>query len=108
MPSEISGLPVLRAVMKYQNYVTQFSFPYFTMPQVAKGFELRERADDMLPYHPRNSEKSEADVASSELKQEPQAPAAPQTQETLNTPAMQQEPVAPLEVDEPQNLILRG
>ncbi|HEY4381394.1 MAG TPA: type IV secretion system DNA-binding domain-containing protein [Acidobacteriaceae bacterium] len=108
MPSEISGLPVLRAVMKYQNYVTQFAFPYFTMPQVAKGFELRERADDMLPYHPRNSENGEADVPSSELKQEPQAPVAPQTQETLNTPAMQQEPIAPLEVDEPQNLILRG
>jgi len=38
--------------MKYQNYVTRFSFPYFNMPEVAEGFERRERPDDKLPYDP--------------------------------------------------------
>ena len=36
LESEISGLPDLHAFMKYQNYVTFFSFPYFDMPVVAK------------------------------------------------------------------------
>jgi len=36
MESEISGLPDLHAYMKYENYVTRFSFPYFDMP-VGRG-----------------------------------------------------------------------
>ncbi len=106
MESEISGLADLHAFMKYQNFVTHFSFPYFNMSQVAKGFELRERPDDKLPYEARTAPKSDADVASSELKQEPQPAAPPQTQETPKTPAMQQEPV--WDPNETQNLILRG
>ena len=50
LESEIAGLADLHAYMKYQNYVTRFSFPYFDMPVVANGFELRERQDDKLPY----------------------------------------------------------
>ena len=45
--------PDLHAFMKYQNYVTYFSFPYFDMPEIAKPFELRERTDDKLPYDPK-------------------------------------------------------
>ena len=37
LESEISGLADLHAYMKYQNYVTRFSFPYFDMPEVATG-----------------------------------------------------------------------
>ncbi len=52
LESEISGLPDLHAYMKYQNYVTRFSFPYFDMPKIAKGFERRERPDEQLPFDP--------------------------------------------------------
>ena len=55
LESEISGLADLHAFMKYQNYVTRFSFPYFDMPVVANGFEARERPDDKLPYQPKRT-----------------------------------------------------
>jgi hypothetical protein len=54
LESEISGLPDLHAFMKYENYVTRFSFPYFDMPIVASDFVLRDAPDDKLPYDPRN------------------------------------------------------
>jgi len=73
LESEISGLPDLHAFMKYQNYVTYFSFPYFDMPEVAKPFELRERTDDKLPYDPKALRGSRPEA---ELKQEPE-PYAP-------------------------------
>src|SRR5882762_4261095 len=56
MESEISGLPDLHAYMKYENYVTRFSFPYFEMPIVASDFDLRDTPDDKLPYDPKNIE----------------------------------------------------
>ena len=55
LESEISGLADLHAFMKYQNYVTRFSFLYFDMPVVANGFEPRERPDDKLPYQPKRT-----------------------------------------------------
>ena len=60
LESEISGLADLHAFMKYQNYVTRFSFPYFDMPVVANGFELRERPDDKLPYQPKRTRRCRA------------------------------------------------
>ena len=53
MESEISGLPDLHAYMKYENFVTRFSFPYFDMPIVASDFDLRDTPDDKLPYDPK-------------------------------------------------------
>ena len=53
MESEISGLPDLHAYMKYENYVTRFSFPYFDMPVVATDFDLRDTPEDKLPYDPK-------------------------------------------------------
>jgi Type IV secretion-system coupling protein DNA-binding domain len=79
LESEISGLADLHAYMKYQNYVTRFAFPYFNMPVVAEGFELRERLDDKLPYTAKPTE--EAEPAATELKQEPEASASPATDE---------------------------
>ena len=94
LESEISGLPDLHAYMKYQNYVTYFSFPYFDMTEIAKPFELRERPDDKLPYDPQKV-RDGAEASPMELKPEPQ-PAAPQPQ--TNEPAagqkIQPEPVA--------------
>src|SRR5271165_2753469 len=69
MESEISGLADLHAYMKYQNYVTRFSFPYFNMPEVAEGFERRDRPDDKLPYDPARVRGSEPNT---ELKQVPE------------------------------------
>lgn len=68
--SEISGLPDLHAYMKYQNYVTRFSFPYFDMPVVADAFELRERPDDKLPYDPERMRT--IDRSPTELRQAPE------------------------------------
>ena len=90
LESEISGLADLHAFMKYQNFVTFFSFPYFDMPEVAKPFELRERPDDKLPYAPKTLPDTAASPA--ELAQEPEpstAPAEPQPQP--NEPAAVQE-----------------
>lgn len=80
LESEISGLPDLHAFMKYQNYVTYFSFPYFDMPEIAKPFELRERSDDKLPYDPKAIRGGIPATAPAELKQEPEAPAPPNPQ----------------------------
>lgn len=108
MESEISGLADLHAYMNYQNYVTRFSFPYFDMPEVAKGFELRHRPDDKLPYCPNRARSGETELPSSELKQTPERAASPQGQEVPRTPQMQQDTVVDTELLEPQNLILRG
>ena len=90
LESEISGLADLHAFMKYQNFVTFFSFPYFDMPEVAKPFELRERPDDKLPYVPKTLPGTAASPA--ELAQEPQPSAAPtEPQPQPNEPAAVQE-----------------
>ena len=49
MESEISGLADLHAYLKFENYVTRFSFPRFDMPIVASGFDLRDIPEDKLP-----------------------------------------------------------
>jgi type IV secretory pathway TraG/TraD family ATPase VirD4 len=108
MESEISGLADLHAYMKYHNYVTRFAFPYFDMPEVAKGFEPRQRPEDELPYKPKVARRDETTTAPSELKQvpEPYTPTpvvdAPQTVEV--------QPVVDTadELNEPASLILRG
>jgi type IV secretory pathway TraG/TraD family ATPase VirD4 len=109
LESEISGLPDLHAFMKYQNYVTYFSFPYFDMPEIAKPFELRERPDDKLPYDPKNIRSGKPESSSAELKQEP-VPSAPPP--TPNEPATSQavQPELPLTADvhEEQNVITHG
>jgi len=108
MESEISGLADLHAYMKYQNYVTRFSFPYFDMPEIAKGFELWERPDDKLPFDPKRMRAAGKDASSTELKQVLE-PSVPVQSDALAT-AHQIEPGAVIipDVDEQQNLILRG
>lgn len=106
LESEISGLADLHAYMKYQNYVTRFSFPYFDIPVVASGFELRERPDDKLPFDPKRMRQAEASPA--ELHQVPE-PSAPQQSDGIA--AVQQiepEPAIPPAAKDTQNLILRG
>jgi type IV secretory pathway TraG/TraD family ATPase VirD4 len=80
LESEISGLADLHAFMKYRNYVTRFSFPYFDMPVVANGFEPRERPDDKLPYQPKWT--GSAEPVPVELKQEPEA-SVPETSDGI-------------------------
>jgi hypothetical protein len=74
MESEISGLPDLHAYMKYENYVTRFSFPYFDMPAVATDFDLRDTPDDKLPYDPKNIGASKPQLLPLELKPEANVP----------------------------------
>lgn len=105
LESEISGLADLHAFLKYQNYVTRFSFPYFDMPVVAEGFEPRERPDDKLPYQPKRAGKT-APVPV-ELKQEPE-PSVPGTSNGI-AEVEELEPEVALSPDEDvQNLITRG
>lgn len=48
LPSEISGLDQLHAVLKFGNRVTRFAFPYIDLPKKHPGFVEREM-DDFLP-----------------------------------------------------------
>lgn len=106
LESEISGLADLHAYMKYQNYVTRFAFPYFDMPLVANGFELRERPDDKLPYDPKRVRPVEAQPV--ELKQEPGTAAPAPTDGMATVEQIEPEPAIPRDTDERQDLILRG
>jgi type IV secretory pathway TraG/TraD family ATPase VirD4 len=105
LESEISGLADLHAFMKYQNYVTRFSFPYFDMPVVANGFEARERPDDKLPYQPKRT--GSADPVPVELKQEPE-PSTPNASDEISEIEQIKPEVAVIPDDEVQNLITHG
>ena len=111
LESEISGLADLHAYMKYQNYVTYFSFPYFDMPEIAKPFELRERPDDKLPYDPKHIRGVRPEESPAELKQEPET-SAPPPEPQPNVPAavqeIQQETLVSDETTEQQSLTFKG
>ena len=106
LESEISGLADLHAYMKYQNYVTRFSFPYFDMPVVANGIELRERQDDKLPYDPKRMRATEASPA--ELKQEPETSVPAQTDGIATVEQIEPAPAITPDTDDHHDLILRG
>jgi len=106
LESEISGLADLHAYMKYQNYVTRFSFPYFDMPLVADGFELRERPDDKLPYDPKRMQTLEASPA--ELRQVPETSVPRRLNEIALAKEITPEAAISSEADDPQTLNLRG
>jgi len=106
LESEISGLADLHAYMKFQNYVTRFSFPYFDLPVVANGFELRERPDDKLPYDPQRMRAPEASPA--ELRQVPESPAPSQADGIAPVERIEPEPAIAPGADDTQHLILRG
>jgi hypothetical protein len=92
--------------MKYQNYVTRFSFPYFDMPVVASGFELRERPDDKLPYDPKGLRRAEA--SPEELRQMPKASVPTQTDGLAAVEQIEPHPTISPDTEDTQNLILRG
>jgi len=109
MESEISGLPDLHAYMKYENYVTRFSFPYFDMPVVACDFALRDTPDDKLPYDPKNIGPAKPHVRPAELKQEPNVPTLPQRKSPRTaTEIPRQETEPEMNVNAQQTLNLRG
>jgi type IV secretory pathway TraG/TraD family ATPase VirD4 len=105
LESEISGLADLHAFMKYQNYVTRFSFPYFDMPVIANGFETRERPEDKLPYQPKRPVNAPPEPV--ELKQEPE-PSTPVTTDGIaETEEIEPEHLLSPD-DDVQNLITHG
>jgi hypothetical protein len=106
LESEISGLADLHAYMKYQNYVTRFAFPYFDMPVVANGFELRERPDDKLPYDPKRMQTPAASPV--ELKQEPEAATPAPSDGIATVEQIEPEPAITPDAEDTQSLILRG
>ena len=105
MESEISGLADLHAFMKYQNYVTRFSFPYFDMPVVANGFEPRERPEDKLPYQPKRSTNPRPEPV--ELKQEPVPSASVTTDGIAEAESIEPEQML-FPDDDTQSLITHG
>ena len=54
MESEISGLPDLHAFLKYENYVTGFSFPYLDIEGHQIPFERRHLPDEKLTFDPKS------------------------------------------------------
>src|SRR5450755_3451793 len=108
MESEISGLADLHAYMKYENYVTRFSFPYLDMPVIATDFALRDTPEDTLPYDPKNVGATKPQIPL-ELKPEPKAPAPPQRKSPQTvTERQQQEPTVAVDDNSQQSINLRG
>jgi hypothetical protein len=60
--------------MKYENFVTRFSFPYFDMPVVASDFDLRDTPDDKLPYDPKKIGAAKPEARPLELRPEANVP----------------------------------
>jgi hypothetical protein len=54
MESEISGLPDLHAFLKFENYVTGFSFPYLDVVADKLAFDPRFLENDKLSFDPGN------------------------------------------------------
>ncbi len=109
MESEISGLADLHAYMKFENYVTRFSFPRFDMPIVASDFDLRDTPEDKLPYDPKNIGAAKPQVRPAELKQEPNVSTPPQRKSPRTaTEIPQQETGLEMNVNAQQSLNLRG
>ena len=109
MESEISGLADLHAYMKFENYVTRFSFPRFDMPIVASGFDLRDIPEDKLPYDPKNIGAAKPQVRPAGLKQEPNVSTPPQRKSPRTaTEIPQQETDLEMNVNAQQSLNLRG
>jgi Type IV secretion-system coupling protein DNA-binding domain len=109
MESEISGLADLHAYLKFENYVTRFSFPRFDMPIVASGFDLRDIPEDKLPYDPKNIGAAKSEVRPAGLKQEPNVSTPPQRKSPRTaTEIPQQETDLEMNVNAQQSLNLRG
>jgi type IV secretory pathway TraG/TraD family ATPase VirD4 len=109
MESEISGLPDLHAYMKYENYVTRFSFPYFEMPVVASDFDLRDTPEDKLPYDPKNIGTPKSQARPLEIRPEPNMPTPPQRKAPRTaTEIPQRETELETNVNAQQSLNLRG
>jgi hypothetical protein len=109
MESEISGLADLHAYLKFENYVTRFSFPRFDMPIVASDFELRDIPEDKLPYDPKNIGAAKPQVRPNELKQEANVSAPPQRKSPRTaTEIPQHETDLEMNVNAQQSLNLRG
>jgi hypothetical protein len=82
MESEISGLPDLHAFIKYENYVTGFSFPYLDIEGHQIPFERRHLSDEKLTFDPKNIKAKARDGTAAPP---PALPAAPRAAVDLET-----------------------
>jgi hypothetical protein len=94
--------------MKYENYVTRFSFPYFDMPIVASDFDLRDTPEDKLPYDPKNIGAAKPQVRPLELKPEAKVSTPPQRKSPPTATEIPQRTDVELNVTGQQSLNLRG
>jgi type IV secretory pathway TraG/TraD family ATPase VirD4 len=88
MESEISGLEDLHAYMKYQNFVTRFSFPYLDVPSTKTQFEPRELPGEKLNFDPKTLQKINATPISTS----PDTPAPSATSPTTASASERQQP----------------
>ena len=109
MESEISGLPDLHAYMKYGNFVTRFSFPYFDMPVVTSDFDLRDTPDDKLPYDPKKIGAAKSEACPLELRPEANVPAPAKRKSPRTATEMpQRDNDLETNINSQQSLNLRG
>jgi hypothetical protein len=94
--------------MKYENYVTRFSFPYFEMPVIAGDFDLRDTPEDKLPYDPKNIGAAKPQLRPHELKPDATVRTSPRKSPGTATEIVPQESDAERNVNAQQSLNLRG
>jgi hypothetical protein len=94
--------------MKYENYVTRFSFPYFDMPVVTSDFDLRDTPEDKLPYDPRNIGAAKPQLRPHELKPDATVPTEPRKSPRTAKEIVPQQSDAERNVNTQQSLNLRG
>jgi hypothetical protein len=87
MESEISGLPDLHAFIKYENYVTGFSFPYIDIEGHQIPFERRHLPDEKLTFDPKNIKAKARDGTAAPP---PALPAAPRAAVDLEAKPVQE------------------
>jgi hypothetical protein len=89
MESEISGLPDLHAFIKYENYVTGFSFPYLDIEGYQIPFERRHLPDEKLTFDPKNIKAKARDGTAAPP---PALPAAPRAAVDLEAKPIEENP----------------
>jgi hypothetical protein len=80
-------LPDLHAFIKYENYVTGFSFPYLDIEGHEIPFERRHLPDEKLTFDPKNIK---AKARNGSAAQPPAVPAAPRAGVDLEAKPVQE------------------
>jgi len=89
MPSEIEGLSDLHALLKYENYIVRFAFPYPQIEKTQPGLVPRPVPNDELNFDPTLIGATPAPVQSAPQPAAAQPPTAPPVSTQPQRPATQ-------------------